>query len=171
MAEHEFFKAGHTYGTGQNGFTAPELTDIFHVEHITRHPDRRTLRAIGWCRTGEPGSKWHGFAQDEDQRDGWSELPMHHFAPPPTGLDADLEVYRAEYDGIPLESYTVPDAARTHCEAHARRDWPDSRLDWIEDDEDRVAELTVWVDGEEQPTGYTVTAVVIPSAYDPEADE
>lgn len=79
--------------------------------------------------------------------------------------------YVAEHDGIPLESYTRPAAARDHCEAHVHREWPDHNTDWIEDDEDGVAELTVWVGGEERATGYTVTAVPVTSEYDPEADE
>lgn len=70
----DFFQPGRTYVFRHNGYTAPELIVRFRVEHVTRHPDRGHLRAIGWSRTGEPGAKWHGDFQDEDQFDGWSEV-------------------------------------------------------------------------------------------------
>jgi hypothetical protein len=69
----DFFQLGRVYTDG-NGYRAPELTTIFRVEHVTRHPDRGHLRAIGWSRTGEPGAKWHGDFQDEGEFDGWSEI-------------------------------------------------------------------------------------------------
>ena len=69
----QFFQPGRTYTDG-NGYRAPELTTLFRVEHITRHPDRGHLRAIGWSRTGEPGAKWHGDFRDEGEFDGWSEV-------------------------------------------------------------------------------------------------
>ncbi|MEV6180138.1 hypothetical protein [Streptomyces sp. NPDC052015] len=69
----DFFQPGHTYTDG-NGYRAPEITTIFRVEHVTRHPDRGHLRAIGWAKTGEPGSKWHGDFRDEGEFGGWTEL-------------------------------------------------------------------------------------------------
>lgn len=66
-----FFEPGHTYTDG-NGYRAPELTTIFRVEHVTRHPDRGHLRAIGWVRSGEPGAKWHGDFRDEGEFRGWT---------------------------------------------------------------------------------------------------
>jgi hypothetical protein len=80
-------------------------------------------------------------------------------------------VYRAEYDSIVFGLYTTAAAAREHCEAHERRDQPTASLDWIEDEEDGVAELVAAVGGEEQPTGYVVTPLEAASKYDPEADE
>lgn len=83
---------------------------------------------------------------------------------------AELTAYRAayEHDITPLETYTDREAARCHCEDEAlaglARDERDLR--WETDpDEPEVEELHV--DG--QATGYTVTAVTVPSAYDPEA--
>ncbi|WP_432010131.1 hypothetical protein [Streptomyces cucumeris] len=70
----DFFRVGRTYAYGQTGYRAPELTVLFLVEHVTRHPDRGHLRAIGWSKTGEPGAKWHGDFQDEDQFEGWAEV-------------------------------------------------------------------------------------------------
>jgi hypothetical protein len=69
----EFFHPGRTYTDG-NGYRAPELTRIFRVDHVTRHPDRGHLRAIGWMRSGEADAKWHGDFRDEDEFDGWSEI-------------------------------------------------------------------------------------------------
>lgn len=71
----DFFQPGRTYTYGQTGYRAPELTVLFWVEHVTRHPERGHLRAIGWSKTGEPGSKWRGDFQDEDQFEGWAEVP------------------------------------------------------------------------------------------------
>lgn len=68
-----FFQPGRTYTDG-NGYRAPELTAYFRVEHVTRHPDRGTLRAIGWMRNGTPGAGWHGDFRDEDQTEGWTEV-------------------------------------------------------------------------------------------------
>lgn len=68
-----FFQPGRTY-TDTNGYRAPELVTYFRVEHITRHPQRGTLRAIGWMKSGTTGAPWHGHFQDEDQFDGWTEV-------------------------------------------------------------------------------------------------
>lgn len=85
---------------------------------------------------------------------------------------AELTVYRAEHDSIVMGLYTTAEAARAHCEAEERLSWSkgsDTAFDWIEDDEDGVAELTAWVGGEECETGYVVTALTVASKYDPEA--
>ncbi|MFJ6905572.1 hypothetical protein [Streptomyces griseoluteus] len=84
--------------------------------------------------------------------------------------------YRAAHpdSGIILGHYSNEAAARAHCEAEERRAWSSSsspRFDWIEDEEDGVAEMTAWVGGEETTTGYIVTAVELASEYDEEADE
>ncbi|MFD6970720.1 hypothetical protein [Streptomyces sp. NPDC059949] len=68
-----FFEAGRTYTDG-NGFRAPELTVFFHAEHITRHPDRGHLRAIGWAKSGATGAEWHGNFLDEGDFAGWTVL-------------------------------------------------------------------------------------------------
>lgn len=86
---------------------------------------------------------------------------------------APTTVYRAEHpdSGTTLGHYGTAAAAREHCEAMTRREFPDANVDWLEDDEDRIAELTVWIRGEELTTGYIVTALELASAYDEEADE
>jgi hypothetical protein len=68
----DFFQPGRSYTYEASGFTAPELIVYFRPEHITRHPERGHLRAIGWSRTGEPGAKWHGDFYDEF--DGWAAV-------------------------------------------------------------------------------------------------
>lgn len=86
-------------------------------------------------------------------------------------------VYRAEHpdSGITLGHYGTAAAARAHCEAMERRSWPTGTtlaFDWIEDDEDREAELVVVAgQNEESTTGYLVTALELDSEYDEEADE
>jgi len=85
-------------------------------------------------------------------------------------------VYRAEHpdSGITLGHYATEAAARAHCEAEERRAWPTGTtlaFDWIEDDEDRVAELVVTAgQNEESTTGYIVTALELDSEYDPDGD-
>lgn len=69
----DFFQVGRTYTDG-NGFRAPELTTLFMVEHVTRHPVRGHLRAIGWSKTGEPGATWHGDFRDDDEFHGWTDV-------------------------------------------------------------------------------------------------
>lgn len=69
----DFFQPGRTYRSAHTGYTAPELILTFQVEHVTRHPDRGHLRAIGWMRTGEPDAMWHGDFRDEDEFDGWTD--------------------------------------------------------------------------------------------------
>jgi len=86
-------------------------------------------------------------------------------------------VYRAEHpdSGITLGHYGTEVAARAHCEATERNAWPKGTLlgfDWIEDEEDGVAELAATVGhNQESVTGYIVTALEAPSEYDEEADE
>jgi hypothetical protein len=90
---------------------------------------------------------------------------------------APTEVYRAEHpdSGITLGHYGTAAAAREHCEEMERRSWPTGTtldFDWIEDDEDRIAELVVTAgQNEESATGYLVTALEVPSVFDPDADE
>jgi len=88
--------------------------------------------------------------------------------------DADtpaLVFFRASWDTMRLGRYTTEAEARKHCEEHARRDLPGASFDWIEDEEDGVAELVAAFGEDERSTGYTVTALEIASKYDPEADE
>ncbi|MCY0960813.1 hypothetical protein [Streptomyces sp. H27-H5] len=70
-----FFQPGRTY-TDANGYTAPEITYYFHVEHVARHPEHGHLRATGWSKTGAMGSRWHGDSRVEGEQDGWTELPV-----------------------------------------------------------------------------------------------
>lgn len=94
-----------------------------------------------------------------------AELEAERHSPP------ELVIYRASWDSMTLDQYTTEVEARKHAEDHARRDLPTATFDWIVDEEDGVAELAAAVDGEENPTGYTVTALEIASAYDPDGDE
>lgn len=84
-----------------------------------------------------------------------------------------LTVYRASHDSIVMGLYATAAEARKHCEAEERHSWSSTEtptFDWIEDEEDGVAELTAWVGGEECVTGYEVTALEISATYDEEAD-
>jgi hypothetical protein len=81
------------------------------------------------------------------------------------------KVYRASHDSIVMGLYTTAAAAREHCEADMRRDLPSVSLDWIEDEEDGVAELVAAIGEEERSTGFVVTALEVASKYDEEADE
>ncbi|MFE2967501.1 hypothetical protein ACFXKC_28285 [Streptomyces sp. NPDC059340] len=86
----------------------------------------------------------------------------------------ELTIYRPSHDSIVMGLYTTAAAAREHCEAEERHSWADGSnptFDWIEDEEDGVAEMTAWVGGEECTTGYVVTALEVASAYDEEAAE
>lgn len=85
-------------------------------------------------------------------------------------------IYRAEHpdSGITLGHYGTAAAARAHCEAMERRTWAEGEapvVDWIEDEEDGLAELVASIGEDERATGYVVTALEIPSEYDEEADE
>lgn len=93
--------------------------------------------------------------------------------PSEAGAAPTLTVYRASHDSIVMGLYTTAAAARAHCEAEERRTWLKADIpnfDWIEDEEDGVAEMTAWIGGEETVTGYIVTALEVASAYDEEAD-
>jgi hypothetical protein len=81
------------------------------------------------------------------------------------------KVYRASHESIVMGLYTTAAAAREHCEADMRRDLPSVSLDWIEDEEDGVAELVAAIGEEERSTGFVVTALEVASKYDEEADE
>lgn len=82
------------------------------------------------------------------------------------------KVYRASHDAIVMGLYLTTAAARAHCEAEERRaETSESTLDWIEDEEDGVAELVAGTNLGEEDTGYLVTALEIAAEYDPEADQ
>ncbi|WP_199800655.1 hypothetical protein [Streptomyces marianii] len=94
----------------------------------------------------------------------------------PTPQPPALTVYRASHDSIVMGLYTTATEARAHCVAEERHSWAKHEtplFDWIEDEEDGVAELvTVDKGGEtESETGYVVTAIEVASTYDEEADE
>lgn len=87
----------------------------------------------------------------------------------------ELTIYRASHDAIVMGLYTTAAVAREHCEAEERRSWPagtNLSFDWIEDEEDGVAELVVVAgQNEESTTGYVVEDLEVASKYDEEADE
>ncbi|MFZ3557128.1 hypothetical protein [Streptomyces sp. BH055] len=64
------FLPGRQYVLG-DGYTAPEETLIFLVEHVMYHPERKIFRAVGWEKTGAPDARWHGQFHDEDEGDEW----------------------------------------------------------------------------------------------------
>lgn len=86
---------------------------------------------------------------------------------------APTTVYRASHDSIQMGLYRTAAAARAHCEAMERRAWAPKApsFDWIEDEEEGIAELTVFVMGKEWQSGYVVTEVPVSAEYDEEADE
>jgi hypothetical protein len=90
-------------------------------------------------------------------------------------VEQPLTVYRASHDSIVMGLYRTAAEARKHCEAEERRSWGESsaptNFDWLEDEEDGVAEMTAFVGGEECTTGYVVTALEVASEYDEGADQ
>ncbi|MGW1182997.1 hypothetical protein ACWD7Y_05145 [Streptomyces drozdowiczii] len=96
----------------------------------------------------------------------------------PAGPDADLVVYRASHDTLPIGLYTTEDAARRHCEALLCAEHPDPPghamfFDWIGDEEDleEPRELVVQLgDEDEKPTGYVVQALRVDDEFDPDAE-
>lgn len=83
---------------------------------------------------------------------------------------AEVTVYRAQHDSIVMGLYTTAAAARAHCETEIRREYPDSLLDWIVD-EDAVAELVAETADGETETGYVVEPLTVASHYNEGADE
>ncbi|MDT0567868.1 hypothetical protein RM704_10370 [Streptomyces sp. DSM 3412] len=89
-------------------------------------------------------------------------------APTWPALHPTVAVYRARCDSMRLGLYATPRAARAHCTAHARSRFPGVSLAWI-DDADGGGDL---VAGDmERATGYSVAAMTVESAYDPDGDE
>lgn len=98
---------------------------------------------------------------------------------------AELTVFRAQHDTLPMGLYTTAAAARAHCEAEVRREHDESTkvsLWWREDDsadwaEAGEAELMEHVTpqgvdrGRTWRTGYVVTPLTVASAYDEGEDE
>ncbi|MFE6354323.1 hypothetical protein ACFVOO_15995 [Streptomyces rochei] len=110
------------------------------------------------------------------EESGQARLRAENDARTLTRQVAELEaaprtVYRAAHDSIPMGLYTTAAEARKHCETELRREWPNSLLDWIEDEEDAVAELVAENADGETPTGYVVEALEVAARYDAEADE
>jgi len=178
-SEPTFFRPGRMY-TRDLPFRASEDRPSFECVGVSLHPTKRSPRALGFEQPGV-GQPWVSAAQRMEEWDaGWVDLgPVQPdrltrtFAPTQTLQDEApaLTIYRAFWDTLPLGQYTREAEARKHCEAHARRDLPTASFDWIEDEEDGVAELVAAVGEDERPTGYVVDALEIASKYDPEADE
>lgn len=157
-----FFQAGSDYRRGRWNFRCLA---------VAPSPYDGEVRAIGFLyRDGEPatatalGSADWALAEWTQQGAGWmstrDELPA-----------APRVIYRAQHESVAMGLYTTAAEARAHCVAEQRR-WggssETSALDWIEDEEDGIAELvTMATHGEsETPTGYVVTALEIASKYD-----
>lgn len=109
---------------------------------------------------------------DADGRPFWLELEdtqatvLRDDLAGPDGPAAWRAAWDTEQCG-PL--YSREEAARAHCEHDARIDYPDgTRFTWRAYEE-TVAELVV--NGQETPTGYTVTRIPLASEHDKEADE
>jgi hypothetical protein len=88
-----------------------------------------------------------------------------------------LTVYRAASGSIPLGTYLTVEAARERCLIEARDEdrfaaLPASAAEWaVSEDNADVIELDLAISrGVTSATGYTVTAVPVAAAYDPEAD-
>lgn len=167
----DFFQPGRTY-TRNLPFAAPEVCPSFQCVAVAEHPTRGTRRALGFERQGANAPWASSSLRDEEWADGWVEVT----APGESAQPAELTVYRASHDSIVMGLYTTATEARAHCVAEERRAWAKFSppvFDWIEDDEDGVAELvTVTEDGEtETETGYVVTPLTVASAYDEDGDE
>ncbi|MER6821621.1 hypothetical protein ABT316_19185 [Streptomyces cellulosae] len=92
-------------------------------------------------------------------------VPMQRCEPEP-------KVYRASHDSIQMGLYLTAAAARAHCEAMERRaNSAEAELDWIEDEEEGIAELVSETVLGEESTGFVVTEVPVSAEYDEEADE
>lgn len=93
-----------------------------------------------------------------------------------TAPAATLTVYRAEWYGDPLCTYTNLKAAQKHCEAAARInlfDRDDVPVSWTPDDEDDPAiwDLVERRGDVKEPTGYCVVGASVASEYDEGAGE
>ena len=114
-------------------------------------------------REGQLAEQWHQLLDP-------AEPPLACDGPAAGGLT----VYRAEHDSIVMGLYTTRQAAREHCEAEELLSWSmgtSLTFDWIEDEEDGVAELVTVDGGDKTDTGYVVTPLEIASEYDPDGDE
>ncbi|MFI7315196.1 hypothetical protein [Streptomyces hygroscopicus] len=176
----DFFQPGRTYAYGQNGYRAPELTVLFQVEHVTRHPERGHLRAIGWSKTGEPGAKWRGDFRDEGEFEGWTAIVGDSDAVQgEPAQPAELMIYRASHESIVMGYYTTRAAAQAHCEAKVQQEEPAGsirHLSWSADDVGDQAEYELHITPADtgdliRGTGYVVTPLTVASEYDEEADE
>ncbi|MET8978499.1 hypothetical protein ABZX85_23065 [Streptomyces sp. NPDC004539] len=126
--------------------------------------------SVVWDRAAE---RWTVAGYD-DEPDGIDRLAAPTQAPQTEDIPA-LTVYRASHDSVVMGLYTTAAEARKHCETEERRSWLTGTtlsFDWIEDEEDGIAELVVVAgQNEESTTGYVVTALEIAASYDEEADE
>ncbi|MGJ5895114.1 hypothetical protein ACSCBZ_24640 [Streptomyces niveiscabiei] len=112
-----------------------------------------------------------GFVTSHAQWRG-THVVIRCFFVEPDAAPPTVTIYRAQWDSIPLGLYLTDEAARAHCEAHARRDLPTAAvIDWVTDEDDGVADLVATVDGGQSTTGYEVVSLEVASEYDEEADE
>lgn len=70
----DFFKPGHTYCKGQDGYKAPEQTWTFHCVAVSEHPrEGAGRRAFGFMRQGLGQWESAGVREGEFQR-GWVDI-------------------------------------------------------------------------------------------------
>ncbi|MFF9554539.1 hypothetical protein ACF1DY_01725 [Streptomyces albus] len=121
--------------------------------------------ALGWNSTGrKPSELYHAMA-----------VRLHDaglILTPEKAAElaaAPRIIYRAEHDSIVMGLYTTAAEARAHCVAEERRSWVSGEsivFDWIEDEEDSIAELVTVAEDGETVTGYVVTALEVATEYD-----
>ncbi|GAA0704746.1 hypothetical protein GCM10010193_69690 [Kitasatospora atroaurantiaca] len=88
---------------------------------------------------------------------------------------AELTVWRAELDGVPLGTYTTAGPGREHCETDLRDSSLQAglltTLEWVHVADDAPHEL--WLrrpDGTEEQTGYLVVPVPVQDEYDSDGE-
>ncbi|MFE2045697.1 hypothetical protein ACFXAZ_33240 [Streptomyces sp. NPDC059477] len=168
----DFYQPGHTY--------ANTIGWRFRVDTVTTHPEDGERTALGW----RYWNGWEPYAYGEDDYEiqrmqGITDVSAQLLQSPQTAAEADrmrariaeLEaaqgtVFRASHDSIPLRLYTTAAEARRHCETVVRREIPGASLDWIEDEENGVAELAAAFGEDDRSTGYVVTALDVAGSCD-----
>lgn len=160
-----------TYAITTRTVTADGLAPLLDAHHTEAFTEGAALLEDTAC-----DADWNRTADYCQGLRAGAELLLAKTTETATATTAapELTIYRASHDSIAMGLYMTAAEARKHCEAEERYSWGKGdtpSFDWIEDEEDGVAEMTVRVGGEECVTGYEVTALEVAAKYDEEVDE
>jgi hypothetical protein len=160
-------------GTSMSGAALLVVDALGAADQLQAPGENTALRALVAKATGY-SALYTQTCENGQHREWFAEIA--EAVECPWCLNARLQatagrIYRVERAGTVIGTYSSDEAAGAHADTELRRAYPSASTRWSPHPNDEAAvRLDLLVDDVFQPTAYSVTAVEVLAAYDPEAD-